>query len=134
VKRNTHQVIDFGSGPSDTTLGYPFEGTSEECFQWLAENGEIRSNGTSRYGVQYIPIDENTDHHTVMDAADDTIYGELVIHKDIHGMSVTLPDGQAIVLDVSSGKVSVYHFSNEDDDDPALLGSFANGYAALEGK
>ncbi len=72
--------------------------------------------------------------HQVMDAADDTIYGEFVIHTDVHGMSVTLPDGQAIVLDVSSGKVSVYHFSNEDDNDPALLGSFANGYAALEGK
>jgi hypothetical protein len=76
---------------------------------------------------------DTTVNHLVTDANDDTLC-EFVIQPDKHGLSVTLPDGQVIVFDRCSGKVSIYHYSSEGDADPTLLGSFANGYAALEGK
>jgi hypothetical protein len=53
---NTHQVVDFGDGPQDTTLGYPFEGSEKACENWIIANGYERStDGKSRFGVQEIP-------------------------------------------------------------------------------
>lgn len=50
----THQVVDFGPGPEDQTLGYPFEGTEQECFDWLDDHQEMNL-GRFRYGMQLIP-------------------------------------------------------------------------------
>lgn len=54
----THQIVDFGPGPEDNTQGYPFEGTDDECLEWLDEHQETDQFGRSRYSIQEIPWDE----------------------------------------------------------------------------
>lgn len=50
----THQVIDFGPGPQDRTLGYPFEGSEDECAAWLDAHQQS-TNGRDRFAMQEIP-------------------------------------------------------------------------------
>lgn len=49
---NTHEVVDFGPGPKDETLGYPFRGTEEECSTWITAN---QPSGRDRFALQEIP-------------------------------------------------------------------------------
>lgn len=54
---NTHQVVDFGPGPEDHTLGYPFEGTEELCGRWIEAN-LVNGVREDRYAIQEIPQDQ----------------------------------------------------------------------------
>lgn len=54
VPSPTHQIVDFGPGPQDHTLGYPFQGTEAECISWLERHQEVRTNETNRYCLQDI--------------------------------------------------------------------------------
>jgi hypothetical protein len=51
----THEIVDFGPAIVDQTLGFPFQGTEQECSAWLGENQEYRVDGTHRYAMQGIP-------------------------------------------------------------------------------
>lgn len=59
----THQVVDFGPGKDnlDVTLGYPLEGSEEECGRYADELNancpNVRTDGKSRFCVQEIPAD-----------------------------------------------------------------------------
>jgi len=59
----THQVVDFGVGPKDETLGYPVEGTEAECEKYAEELNanypNMRTDGRSRFCVQLIPDTES---------------------------------------------------------------------------
>lgn len=72
--------------------------------------------------------------HQVLDAADDATTSAVTVETDRHGLSVTLPDGQILVLDYSNATFSLYHFAHEGDDNHVLLGYFSNGYASLPPK
>jgi len=50
----THQVVDFGTGVNDVTIGYPFQGTEAECSEWITKHQEIH-NLRTRYALQEIP-------------------------------------------------------------------------------
>lgn len=52
----THEVVDFGPGPKDSIVGYPFCGTEEECGRWI-EAHQVSGVRDGRYGVQQIPND-----------------------------------------------------------------------------
>ena len=58
----THQVVDFGPGPQDQTLGYPVEGSESECEQYADELNanypNLRSDGGARFCVQAIPAED----------------------------------------------------------------------------
>lgn len=44
------EVIDFGPGPKDETADYPFQGTEQECIEWMAANQETTIvDGQERY-------------------------------------------------------------------------------------
>ena len=53
----THQVVDFGPGPLDCTRGYPFEGTEQQCSEWLDKHQQPRPDGKGRFAIQEIPPD-----------------------------------------------------------------------------
>jgi hypothetical protein len=48
----THQIVDFGPGPTDETIGYPFQGSEAECVAWLERHQEVRADETNRYALQ----------------------------------------------------------------------------------
>ena len=52
--------------------------------------------------------------HIVTDAQTNEVV-PFVIQCDYHGMTVELPNGQIVTLDLSGGVVNVYH--NKDSDD-----------------
>ena len=56
---DTHQVVDFGVGPKDETLGYPVQGSEQECEQFAEELNanypNLRTDGRDRFCVQEIP-------------------------------------------------------------------------------
>ena len=67
MSKPTHQVVDFGPGPQDHTLGYPFEGTEEQCSAFAAEananypNVRPTSEERERFCLQEIPEDDERD-------------------------------------------------------------------------
>ena len=54
----THQVVDFGPGPVDHTLGYPFEGSESECSIYIEQNQTSRKD-SSQLCLQDIPRGED---------------------------------------------------------------------------
>lgn len=62
IVRPTHQIVDFGPGPQDQTLGYTVEGTEEECERHAEELNascpNLRMDGGDRFCIQEIPDDE----------------------------------------------------------------------------
>lgn len=47
------EVIDFGPGPEDKTLDYPYVGTEEQCSRWIESRDDMtRPDGTNRYAMQ----------------------------------------------------------------------------------
>jgi hypothetical protein len=54
---STHQVVDFGTGHQDETLGYPFEGTEQACSAWIDKNQQ-ECYGRDRFALQEVPGDE----------------------------------------------------------------------------
>jgi hypothetical protein len=54
MARKTHQVVDFGPGPIDSRVGYPFEGTEVQCSDWIDQRQETR-DGRDRYALQQKP-------------------------------------------------------------------------------
>lgn len=50
----THEIVDFGAGPVDETQGIVFEGTLEQCEEWLDQKQVTRSDGKPRFMMQEI--------------------------------------------------------------------------------
>ena len=60
--------------------------------------------------------------HSIEDANNGSERVDLVVDFDIHGLSVTCPEGQIIIIDFSQGKLNVYRFQDEGSE-PELLTS-----------
>jgi hypothetical protein len=58
TQQPTHEVVDFGPGPVDQTLDYPFAGTEAECIAWIEANGLVRPDGESQHCIQEVIPDE----------------------------------------------------------------------------
>lgn len=53
--QDMYEIVDFGPGPQDQIVDFPFGGTEDQCSDWLTRNQMIRADGSKRFALQANP-------------------------------------------------------------------------------